>query len=203
MVIEASPQSIGVTPRTDRVRDAVDLRRGAERREEKDFRNSVEDRVSLGEENQEAGEVTYDRQIEEARRLGSKFLMLRELVAKTFKEQGIATTIDIGDGKTMKIEEMTPEEAQKLVADDGYWGVEQTSDRIVELVTSLAGDDVSLLEKIKEGVTKGFEMAKKDFGMQLPEISRKTFDAVMTKLDEWSKGTGSGDEPENAAAKAV
>lgn len=184
----------GVTPPQSAERDRRndELLRGAERKGDKDVRNEVKDRVTIGESSEESKEVTYGKPLDREQILDSKFLMLRELVAKTFKEQGISTTIDVGEGKTVNLEDLTPDEAAKLVADDGYWGVEQTSDRIVEFATSLAGGDVALLEKIKEGVVKGFEMAKKDFGMELPEISQKTFEAVMRKLDEWSQQAGAG-----------
>lgn len=182
----------------ERDRRNDELLRGAERKGDKDVRSEVRDRVTIGESPEETKEVTYGKPLDQEQILDSKFLMLRELVAKTFKEQGISTTIDVGDGKTVNLEDLTPEEAAKLVADDGYWGVEQTSDRIVEFATSLAGGDPALLEKIKEGVVKGFEMAKTDFGMELPEISQKTFEAVMRKLDEWARQVGA--EPEGEAA---
>jgi hypothetical protein len=189
---------VAAPPSAERERRNDELLRGAERKGDKDVRNEVRDRVTIGESPEEPKEVTYGKPLDQEQILDSKFLMLRELVAKTFKEQGLSTAIDVGDGKTVNLEDLTPEEAAKLVADDGYWGVEQTSDRIVEFATSLAGGDPALLEKIKEGVVKGFEMAKADFGMELPEISQKTYEAVMRKLDEWARQGGS--EPEGEAA---
>lgn len=190
---------VGSPHSAERDRRNDELLRGAERKGDKDVRNEVKDRVTIGESPGETREVTYGKPLDREQFLDSKFLMLRELVAKTFTEQGIATAIDAGGGKTVNLEDLTPDEAAKLVADDGYWGVEQTSDRIVEFAASLAGGDVALLEKIKEGVVKGFDMAKKDFGMELPEISRKTFEAVMRKLDEWVQQAGAKPEGEEAA----
>ncbi|ADI83866.2 hypothetical protein [Geobacter sulfurreducens] len=186
----AAPEAVERSRRND------ELLRGAERKGDKDVRNEVRDRVTIGESSEETKELTYGKPLDREQILDSKFLMLRELVAKTFTEQGISTTIDVGEGKTVNLEDLTPDEAAKLVADDGYWGVEQTSDRIVEFATSLAGGDVALLEKIKEGVVKGFDLAKKDFGMELPEISQKTFEAVMRKLDDWAQQAGTKPEEE-------
>lgn len=121
------------------------------------------------------------------RRIENKFLFLRELVSKVFHDQGLSTLIDVGNGKTADITEMNPGEAKKLVADDGYWGVEQTSERIFAFAVSLSGGDPGMLEQIKEGVLKGFEMAKKSFGMHLPEISEKTIEATMAKLNSWAQ----------------
>jgi len=189
---------------TEREGDTRGLHRGAAKGTEKDFRKNGDgkDTVSLGTE-EEGKEVSYARQLEEARRNDAKFLMLRELVAKMFTEQGLATSIEVGGGETVKIEDLTPEQAQALVADDGYWGVEQTSDRIFQFATSLVNGDRSLLDKIKEGVLKGFEQAKQDFGGSLPEISQKTIDAVMKKLDDWAREANEAAKGGEAAGAAA
>lgn len=119
--------------------------------------------------------------------LDASFIALRADLAQKLKEWGLGETIDIGVGIRLRFDELTPEAAQKLVADDGYWGVEQTSSRIVEFALGLAGKDPALLDKIREGITKGFDMAKRDFGGELPEISQKTIDTVMKKLDDWAE----------------
>ncbi len=73
-----------------------------------------------------------------------------------------------------------------MVADDGYFGVEKTSQRIFDLAVGIAGGDPSRIEAVKSGVEKGFQEALKAFGDWLPEISYQTYDAVMEKLDEWA-----------------
>ena len=40
-------------------------------------------------------------------------------------------------------------QAQADIADDGYWGVEQTSDRIVEFAKALTGGDASKAEEMR------------------------------------------------------
>lgn len=188
----------------EREGDTKGLHRGAAKGTEKDFRKDSDgkDTVSLGAD-EESTEVSYARQLEEARRNGAKFLMLRELVAKMVTEQGLSTSIEIGGGETVNIEDLSPEQARALVADDGYWGVEQTSDRIFQFATSLANGDTTLLDKIKEGVLKGFEQAKQDFGGSLPEISQKTVDAVMKKLDDWVRKATEAAEGGDAAGAAA
>ena len=114
----------------------------------------------------------------------SKYSMLQSLVANLLKEQGIDTKIAIGDSE-VDIASLTPEEAQELVADDGYFGVEQTSDRIFQFAIGIAGGDPSRIDAIKEGVDKGFQEALEAFGGELPDISYDTYDAVMEKLDNW------------------
>ncbi|HFQ90380.1 MAG TPA: hypothetical protein ENK27_09935 [Desulfobulbus sp.] len=109
---------------------------------------------------------------------------LQDLVTNLLKEQGIATTVDTGDA-TVDLAALTPGTARELVAEDGYFGVEKTSDRIVEFAKTTAGGDPSRIDAIREGISRGFDEARKAFGGRLPDISRETYDAVMDKLDQW------------------
>lgn len=77
-------------------------------------------------------------------------------------------------------------EAQKAIADDGIWGVEQTSNRIVEFAKALTGGDPSKIEEMRSAINKGFKEATKTWGKELPEITSKTYDAIMEKLDKWA-----------------
>lgn len=77
----------------------------------------------------------------------------------------------------------TKAQAQADIAEDGYWGVKQTSNRIVDFAIALAGNDNSKLEKMRDAFLKGYEQAEKTWGGKLPEISQKTYDAVMEKFD--------------------
>lgn len=77
-------------------------------------------------------------------------------------------------------------QAQKDIADDGYWGVEQTSDRIIEFAKGLVGDDPEKAEQMRDAFEKGFKAATKSWGSKLPDISQRTYDAVMSKFDDWA-----------------
>lgn len=78
----------------------------------------------------------------------------------------------------------TKKKAQEAISEDGYWGVKQTSDRIVQFATALAGDDPKQLEKMRDAFLKGYKQAEKTWGGELPDISKKTYDAVLEKLDK-------------------
>ena len=83
----------------------------------------------------------------------------------------------------------TKQKAQEAISEDGYWGVKQTSDRIVSFATALAGDDTSALEKMRDAFIKGYKQAEKTWGGELPDISKKTYDSVIEKLDSLIKPT--------------
>ncbi len=82
------------------------------------------------------------------------------------------------------VDAATQEQAQKDIAEDGYWGVEQTSDRIIDFATALTGGDPSMIEEMRDAFIKGFEMATATWGDTLPDISQDTYAAVMEKFDQ-------------------
>lgn len=88
------------------------------------------------------------------------------------------------------VDPATVAQAQADIADDGYWGVNQTSDRLVDFAKALTGGDSGKIEEMRKAIDKGFEAAKKLWGGELPEISQRTYDATMEKLDQWSKEAG-------------
>lgn len=79
-------------------------------------------------------------------------------------------------------------QAQADIADDGYWGVEQTSDRLVEMAIALSGGDTSKADTMIEAIKKGFDQATKAWGDKLPDICQKTVDAAIEKLNAWKDG---------------
>lgn len=134
--------------------------------------------------------VTYDSNMTLQGSRNDGFDLLRGLVLNMFKEQGLSLNLAVedSDGQPIQInlEELTQEEAAAFVADDGYFGVEQTSDRIVSFAIGMAGGDPSRLDSIKAGVEQGFNDALEAFGGWLPDISYNTYDAVFEKLDAWA-----------------
>jgi len=118
--------------------------------------------------------------------MSSEQITLREMIVDILEGQGITTRIADGD-TTIDFRELTPEKAQELISEDGYLGVEQTSDRIVQSAISFGANDPSRLEEIKAVIEKGFQMAADALGGALPDISMETYDATMAKLDTWAE----------------
>lgn len=85
----------------------------------------------------------------------------------------------------IEVDAATKAQAQKDVSEDGYWGVKQTSERILDFAKALTGGDPSKIDEMKAAFEKGFKAAEKLWGGELPEISQKTYDAVMKGFEEW------------------
>ena len=81
-------------------------------------------------------------------------------------------------------------QAQQDIAEDGYWGVNQTSDRIIDFATALTGGDPDKIEEMRAAFEKGYKMAEKTWGGKLPGICQNTYDAVMEKFDKLAAEAG-------------
>lgn len=128
--------------------------------------------------------LTYDGSLQLQDAANAGYEKLRDYVQNLLKEQGITTKVATSNGE-IDLATVTPDQAQDLISDDGYFGVDQTSERIFQFAVTIAGGDTSRIDAIKEGIEKGFAGAKKAFGDWLPQISYDTYDAVMNKLDKW------------------
>lgn len=82
------------------------------------------------------------------------------------------------------VDPATKMQAQADIAEDGYWGVDQTSKRILDFATALTGGDPDKIEEMRSAFKKGYEQAEKTWGGKLPDISQRTYDAVMKGFDE-------------------
>ena len=90
---------------------------------------------------------------------------------------------DIGyEGKP--IAELSQEEAGALVAADGFFGIEQTSERIANFVIAGSGGDEDRLRSGREGMLQGFKDAESMWGGTLPDISQKTMQAALELVDK-------------------
>jgi hypothetical protein len=118
---------------------------------------------------------------------------LRSLVEKMMLSQGKVFDSDamwnfLRSGE-YTVDEATANQAKADIAEDGYWGVEQTSDRLVSFAKALAGSDPEKAENMINAVKTGYEQATKAWGGELPEICKQTLDATLKKLDEWKTST--------------
>ena len=86
-------------------------------------------------------------------------------------------------------------QAQADIAEDGYWGVEQTSSRIIDFANALTGGDPDKIEDMRAAFQKGYKQAEKTWGGSLPDISQRTYDAVMEKFDEMAAAAKKPTDP--------
>lgn len=111
--------------------------------------------------------------------------IVEQLMGKQSQTFGIANDMwkFLASGN-FEVDAATKAQAEKDVAEDGYWGVEKTSDRIIDFATALTGGDPDKIEEMREAFKKGYKQAEKTWGGELPDISKRTYDAVMEKFDK-------------------
>lgn len=80
--------------------------------------------------------------------------------------------------------ELSTEEAKGLIAEDGFFGVAKTSERLADFVLSGGGDDIGMLKAGREGIIRGFNEAEALWGGKLPDISYETLDKALAKIDQ-------------------
>lgn len=146
---------------------------------------AVYDKRKLSEDDRKA--IAEQLKADQEKRQAQLTDLVKNMISKQTGLYGNANDIDIwkflAKGE-FQVDEATRKEAQEAISEDGYWGVKQTSDRIIEFATSLAGDDEEALAKMKDAFLEGYKKAEEMWGGELPEISKKTYDAVLEKFDK-------------------
>lgn len=99
----------------------------------------------------------------------------------------IMSNVEDGKNVTVEIDDETRAEAADLVSEDGYFGVKQTSERILDFAKAVSGGDASKFEMLKEATINGFKAAEELWGGEMPQITKDTHDAVMAGFDAWEK----------------
>lgn len=122
--------------------------------------------------------------------LEARTAQMTQLVQDMLSKQGksFATANDMWKflaGGNYTVDAQTKAQAQADIAEDGYWGVKQTSERIFDFAKALAGDDTEKMKKMQEAFEKGFKQAEKTWGGALPQISQDTHAAVTKKFEDY------------------
>lgn len=119
---------------------------------------------------------------------------LTELVHKMMSNQagsfGMANNDEdsiwrfLASGK-FTVDAATKAQAQNDISENGYYGVKQTSERLFDFASALAGDDVEQMKKMQAAIEKGYKAATKSWGKELPSICKDTLDATNKLFDDY------------------
>lgn len=121
---------------------------------------------------------------------------MQNLVKEMFQKQGKTYTnsdkmwkmLAAGD---FTVDPQTAQAAKDEISEDGYWGVNQTSDRIFDFAKALSGGDEDKMNDMLKAFKKGFDQATKSWGRTLPDISQSTYDAVLKKFEDYKNSSDS------------
>ncbi len=155
---------------------------------------SATDKVTLGANAAEAATYADPRSNAAARADVSAMLeesqrqlrQVLDLLLPLLEQQGLNVAKVISGEQTLYADPATIEQAKAAIADDGEYGVQQVAERILNFAQAVIGGDPSKLESIRAAVEKGFAEARQILGGTLPEISQKTYAAVMAGFERWA-----------------
>ena len=129
--------------------------------------------------------------------LNNQMSRFTNMMVQNFQKQGINFSMANGDDfwKMMAsgnytVDAKTKADAQAAISEDGFWGVKQTSQRIFDFASALAGDDPELMKKYQAAVDKGFSQAEEAWGGSLPSICGDTHSAVNKLFDDYYAKNG-------------
>jgi len=131
----------------------------------------------------------HDRQVVAFQRLVDSLLQRQ---ASEAKKAGIEWDFD-DPNALVDIDEETRANAQASIEEGGYFSVDATAARLLDFAVAISGGDPSRIEVLRDAVMRGYKAAEDQWGGDLPEISRKTLDAVMNGFDEWAKNGSASD----------
>ena len=87
------------------------------------------------------------------------------------------------------------DDAKASIAEDGYWGVEQTSDRLVSMAIALSGGDTSKADLMMESLEKGYRARQQRHGREdLPKICQDTVDAAKKRMEDRENGVTTAED---------
>ena len=117
---------------------------------------------------------------------------LVSIVHRTIADQagayGKATGNDIWtllSGGKVTVTAAEKAQAQRDISEDGYYGVKQTSQRLFDFASALAGDDPEKMKEMQEAMEKGFKEATGAWGDELPEICKETLSAANKMFEDY------------------
>jgi hypothetical protein len=110
--------------------------------------------------------------------------MVETLLGKQAERQGLAEGWSIRD---IEITDELRAEAAEMVAEGGYFSVEETASRILDFAVALTGGDPAQIDVMRNAVQRAFDQTERMLGDQMPDITRETHAAVMKGFDEWAE----------------
>lgn len=125
---------------------------------------------------------------DQAARKQSLVELAQSMITKQSNTFAIASEDDIWKflaSGNFTVDAETKAKAQEDISEDGYYGVKQTSQRMFDFACALAGDDEDKMKEMQEAIEKGYKLAEKTWGGELPELCQKTLDATNKMFEDY------------------
>jgi hypothetical protein len=156
----------------------------------KDSANQIYDKDSI------VAKLKADQQS----RIDSMNSLVQKLLGKQAEKFDLANSSNLASTfreLAGKVDQTTIDEAKASISEDGYWGVNQTSDRLVSMAIALSGGDTSKADELMAAIEKGYKQATQSWGEDLPQLCQDTMEATRQKMDDWKNGITTAEDYSN------
>lgn len=109
--------------------------------------------------------------------------LIKQMLGQQFEVFSASSYVDL------ELTEEQISEAQAAVAEGGDWSAESVANRILDMAESLSGGDPEKLAILKDAVIEGFDQATETWGEEMPEITGRTYDLVMSGFDAFEQAS--------------
>ena len=130
-------------------------------------------------------------QADQQSRIDSMNSLVQKLLGKQAKKFDLANGRNLADTFSKiagQADQDTINAAKQSISENGYWGVNQTSDRLVSMAIALSGGDTEKADEMMAAIEKGYKQATKAWGKELPQICQDTMEATRQKMEDWKTG---------------
>jgi hypothetical protein len=152
----------------------------------------IEDQLTITQEDKDGNTYKVDRQTIAKLKVDiqQNTQTFKKMIKKMLHDQGlkwkdVLEAIENGEELTIEISDEVREAAKANVAEDGFWGVEATSKRILDFAKAISGGDPSKIDMLEDAFKEAYKEAEEAFGGELPEISQQTYDKVLEGFESW------------------
>lgn len=202
--INSSINSYEASGRTEAAKDAVSTKAGAETKDTKDTAAVYEKSETV---KKDSANRIYNRdnivaklKADQQSRIDSMNSLVQKLLGKQAEKFNLANATGLADTFRKAAQLADPDtikEAQESISEDGYWGVKQTSDRLVSMAIALSGGDTDKADEMLSAIEKGYKQATKAWGEDLPQICQDTMEATRQKMQDWKNGVTTAEDYAN------
>jgi hypothetical protein len=100
------------------------------------------------------------------------------------------------------------QKAKEAVSDGGEYSVDKVATRIMDMASALSGfltgkSDEDKISILRDSVEKGFKSVTDLYGDKTPQITKDTYNEVMSRFDTWQKDIETNKQIANAAASVT
>lgn len=118
-------------------------------------------------------------------------IQMQSYVANTFLKQGIVAGTAASSWKVLSGGGSASSGASIIaraktdISKNGYWGIEQTSDRVMSYAKKLSGGNKSVMNELAKSVAHSYSESTQNSNSYAAALASDTYNSINFKFDQW------------------